>query len=142
IHQRQPAGMFRGPADQDSRGGHGGPQFSNRHGAIHRPVECVLLVYDRSGPSRGCGPAWHVAINPDPGDSPMSTMKHLVEIIISRRRLVCTAMIFAAVGLAAAGFADAQSSKVNLPQIKPGTNTSFGPLKQIDAGLLNVGYVE
>jgi len=26
--------------------------------------------------------------------------------------------------------------------IKPGTNTSFGPLKQIDAGVLNVGYVE
>ena len=26
--------------------------------------------------------------------------------------------------------------------IKPGTNTSFGPLKQIDAGLLNVGYAE
>ena len=28
------------------------------------------------------------------------------------------------------------------PRIRPGTNTSFGPLKQIDAGLLNVGYVE
>ena len=28
------------------------------------------------------------------------------------------------------------------PPIKPGTNTSFGPLKQIDAGLLNVGYAE
>src|SRR5438045_1190649 len=26
--------------------------------------------------------------------------------------------------------------------IKRGTNTSFGPLKQIDAGLLNVGYAE
>ncbi len=26
--------------------------------------------------------------------------------------------------------------------IKPGTHTSFGPLKQIDAGLLNVGYAE
>ena len=29
-----------------------------------------------------------------------------------------------------------------LPAIKPGTNTSFAPLKQIDAGLLNVGYAE
>ena len=29
-----------------------------------------------------------------------------------------------------------------LPAIKPGTNTSFGPLKQIDAGVLNVGYAE
>src|ERR1700742_1188134 len=26
--------------------------------------------------------------------------------------------------------------------IKPGTNTSFAPIKQIDAGLLNVGYAE
>src|ERR1700742_2921545 len=26
--------------------------------------------------------------------------------------------------------------------IKPGTNTSFAPIRQIDAGLLNVGYAE
>src|SRR5690349_509639 len=30
----------------------------------------------------------------------------------------------------------------DLPPIKPGTNTSFGPLKQINAGTLNVGYAE
>jgi pimeloyl-ACP methyl ester carboxylesterase len=29
-----------------------------------------------------------------------------------------------------------------VPPIKPGANTSFGPLKQIDAGVLNVGYAE
>src|SRR4030095_13889412 len=29
-----------------------------------------------------------------------------------------------------------------IPAIKPGTNTSFGSLKQIDAGVLNVGYAE
>jgi pimeloyl-ACP methyl ester carboxylesterase len=29
-----------------------------------------------------------------------------------------------------------------LPAIKPGTNTSFGPLKQIQAGVLNVAYAE
>jgi len=29
-----------------------------------------------------------------------------------------------------------------LPTVKPGTNTSFGPLKQIDAGVLNIGYAE
>jgi len=41
--------------------------------------------------------------------------------------------------------ADAQSSKAkspDVPPIKPGTNTSFGSLKQIDAGALNVGYAE
>jgi pimeloyl-ACP methyl ester carboxylesterase len=29
-----------------------------------------------------------------------------------------------------------------VPAIKPGTHTAFGPLKQIDAGVLNVGYAE
>jgi hypothetical protein len=48
------------------------------------------------------------------------------------------AMSFAAVELATIVSADAQSSKT-IPPIKPGTNTSFGPLKQINAGLLNVG---
>src|SRR5690349_5823513 len=37
---------------------------------------------------------------------------------------------------------EAQPTKPKLPEIKPGTHTSFGPLKQIDAGVLNVGYAE
>ena len=72
----------------------------------------------------------------------MSTIKHFVEISSNHRRLMRNAMIFAAVGLVAVGSADAQSSKVKGPTIKPGANTSFGPLKQIDAGLLNIGYAE
>jgi pimeloyl-ACP methyl ester carboxylesterase len=56
----------------------------------------------------------------------------------------------AAMSLAAAQFgmfrsAKAQSRKTELadvPQIKPGTNTSFGSIKQIDASVLNVGYAE
>src|SRR5271156_6052645 len=40
------------------------------------------------------------------------------------------------------GSADAESGKSKLPGVKPGTHTSFAPLKQIDAGLLNVGYAE
>ncbi|WP_459569957.1 alpha/beta fold hydrolase [Cupriavidus sp. 8B] len=35
-----------------------------------------------------------------------------------------------------------QSRPAPLPPIKPGTHTSFASLKQIDAGLLNVGYAE
>jgi pimeloyl-ACP methyl ester carboxylesterase len=39
--------------------------------------------------------------------------------------------------------ADARSAKpAHTAAIKAGTHTSFGPLKQIDAGLLNVGYAE
>jgi pimeloyl-ACP methyl ester carboxylesterase len=40
------------------------------------------------------------------------------------------------------GSADAKTKPADLPTVKPGTNTSFAALKQIDAGLLNVGYAE
>jgi pimeloyl-ACP methyl ester carboxylesterase len=46
----------------------------------------------------------------------------------------------AAAGFAAIGSANAKSAQ--LPAVKPGTNTSFAALKQVDAGLLNVGYAE
>ena len=55
------------------------------------------------------------------------------------------AVTIAAAQLAAIGSADAQSSKTkrtDLPKIKPGTNTSFTSLRQIEAGVLNVGYAE
>ena len=61
------------------------------------------------------------------------------------RTSVAGAATIAAAQLAAIGTADAQSSKINradLPKIRPGTNTSFSSLKQIDAGVLNVGYAE
>jgi pimeloyl-ACP methyl ester carboxylesterase len=50
----------------------------------------------------------------------------------------------AALTLAAAqlGVIDSAASQTKLPVIKPGTNTSFAPLKQIDAGVLNIGYAE
>jgi pimeloyl-ACP methyl ester carboxylesterase len=63
-----------------------------------------------------------------------------------RRRLLRTAALtVAAAGLGVAVPAKAQSSgerSLDASGIKPGTNTSFGTLKQIDAGVLNVGYVE
>jgi pimeloyl-ACP methyl ester carboxylesterase len=63
------------------------------------------------------------------------------EINRDRRRLLGTAVLtVAAAELAMIGSADAQSPKIN--PIKPGTNTSFASLKQIDAGVLNVGYAE
>jgi pimeloyl-ACP methyl ester carboxylesterase len=54
-----------------------------------------------------------------------------------RRFLGTAAMTFAAAQLAMIGSADAQSGATGVR-----ANTSFGPLKQIDAGLLNVGYAE
>jgi pimeloyl-ACP methyl ester carboxylesterase len=68
------------------------------------------------------------------------------EINHARRRFFGTAAVsLAAAQFALGGLAQAQSGSAkpaSLPAIKPGTNTSFGPLKQIDAGLLNVGYAE
>ena len=63
-----------------------------------------------------------------------------------RRRLISAAvMTLAAPGLAWTGAAQAQSAPTKparVPAIKSGTKKSFAPLKQIDAGLLNVGYAE
>jgi pimeloyl-ACP methyl ester carboxylesterase len=68
------------------------------------------------------------------------------EIDRERRRIFGTAaMTIAAVQLGSIGTADAQSTMTkppSVPAIKPGTNTSFAPLKRIDAGVLNVGYAE
>ena len=60
-----------------------------------------------------------------------------------RRRLFgAAALSVAAAELGLTGSALAQTKSSGLPAIKPGTNSSFGPLKQIDAGVLNVGYAE
>ena len=76
----------------------------------------------------------------------MDTIERSEQINHNRRRFFgAAAMTVATAQLGMLASADAQSSKVtptDMPAIKPGTNTSFGPLKQIDAGLLNVGYAE
>ena len=59
---------------------------------------------------------------------------------IRRRLLHYGAAALAVAAIVAIGIAHAQSNSGKPPEIKPGT--TFGPLKQIDAGLLNVGYVE
>jgi pimeloyl-ACP methyl ester carboxylesterase len=72
---------------------------------------------------------------------------HMSEDIDHHRRRFFggAVMTVAAAQLARVRSADAQSSPTraaDLPKIKPGTNTSLGALKQIDAGVLNVGYAE
>jgi pimeloyl-ACP methyl ester carboxylesterase len=61
-----------------------------------------------------------------------------------RRFLGAAAVTTAASQLGTAGSASAQSgsAKPDVPKIKPGTNTAFAPLKQIDAGELSIGYAE
>jgi pimeloyl-ACP methyl ester carboxylesterase len=68
------------------------------------------------------------------------------EINTYRRRLVgAAALSVAATQLGVVGAARAQSGNPapsRLPAISPGTHTSFASLKQVNAGVLNVGYVE
>jgi hypothetical protein len=52
------------------------------------------------------------------------------------------AITLAATELGLVGSASAQSETACLASVKPGSQTSFGPLKQIDAGTLNVGYAK
>jgi len=73
----------------------------------------------------------------------MDTNTILDRINPDRRRFFgSAAMAVAATQLGLIGSAAAQRMETKVPAIKPGTNTSFGPLKQIDAGALNVGYAE
>jgi pimeloyl-ACP methyl ester carboxylesterase len=76
----------------------------------------------------------------------MDKIKTSEDVDHQRRRIVgAAAMTLAAAQFGMIGSANAQAIKASakaLPEIKPGANTSFGPLKQIDAGVLNVGYAE
>ncbi|MDE1991931.1 MAG: alpha/beta hydrolase, partial [Rhizobiaceae bacterium] len=68
------------------------------------------------------------------------------DINLNRRRFFGTAALtIAAAQFGMIGLSEAEAASANsaaLPAIKPGTNTSFATLKQINAGALNVGYAE
>ncbi len=73
----------------------------------------------------------------------MDTIKTAEDINRHRRHFLGAATVtVAAAQLGIIGSAAAQRVAAKMPAIKPGTNTSFGPLKQINAGVLNVGYAE
>jgi pimeloyl-ACP methyl ester carboxylesterase len=76
----------------------------------------------------------------------MNSMSLSETINQNRRRFLSTAaMAVAATQIGMFNPANAEAATANLadvPAIKPGTNTSFTSLKQIDAGILNVGYAE
>jgi pimeloyl-ACP methyl ester carboxylesterase len=75
----------------------------------------------------------------------MGAIKTSEAIDHQRRHFLGTAMItIVAAPFIGIGSAEAQPSKakVDLPAVRPGAHTSFASLKQIDAGVLNVGYAE
>ena len=76
----------------------------------------------------------------------MNEIKPTETIDRQRRRFVggaALAIAAAEFGIAAAASAEpAKAKPTALRAVKPGTHTSFAALKQIDAGVLNVGYAE
>jgi pimeloyl-ACP methyl ester carboxylesterase len=76
----------------------------------------------------------------------MNAIKTSEEIKYNRRHFLRNAaMTIATAEAGMTSFASVQASPTAPPDaaaIKPGTNTSFGSLKQIKAGVLNVGYAE
>jgi pimeloyl-ACP methyl ester carboxylesterase len=73
----------------------------------------------------------------------MNTIETIEHIDHVRRRFFgAAAATLAAAQLGMIDAAGAQAGGPQLPAIRPGTNTSFGPLKEIDAGVLNIGYAE
>jgi pimeloyl-ACP methyl ester carboxylesterase len=76
----------------------------------------------------------------------MNPIKMPEDIYHSRRRFLSTAAMAitaAQFGILSSAKAEAQSgTTIQIPPVKRGTNTSFRSIKQIDAGLLNIGYAE
>jgi pimeloyl-ACP methyl ester carboxylesterase len=72
-------------------------------------------------------------------------MERAESIGISRRRLLALSSVSAGatlLGGLASFTASGNVEASDKPTISSGTNASFGPIKQIDSGLLNVGYAE
>jgi pimeloyl-ACP methyl ester carboxylesterase len=76
----------------------------------------------------------------------MDTINKAEGINLQRRAFLGAATAAVATAqLGTIGSAAAQPGPVKaarLPAIKPGTHTSLGPIKQINAGVLNIGYAE
>ena len=73
----------------------------------------------------------------------MDTTKITEAINQPRRYFVGAAAVTAAAAqLGIVGSTAAQTTARQLPSVTPGTHMSFGPLKQIDAGVLSVAYAE
>jgi pimeloyl-ACP methyl ester carboxylesterase len=74
----------------------------------------------------------------------MDTIRTSPAIDFDRRRLFGTAALtVAAAQLGMIGSANAQAERAtSLPTVNPGSNNSFAALRQINAGVLNIGYAE
>ena len=77
-----------------------------------------------------------------PWAAPLCNLRQsMIEEIDRRRRRFFggAAMTFAAAELGLTASEAARAAKAALPAVKPGANTSFASMKQIDASVLSVG---
>ena len=72
----------------------------------------------------------------------MNTIKTSQQVSYDRRQFLGTAAMAVAAGAAAQLAMLGRTELTNAAEAPPGTHASFGPLKQIDAGLLNIAYAE
>lgn len=70
----------------------------------------------------------------------LHTATHRRRDVLGAAALVLAATPFGLMGKATG--ATSVTSQTTIPDMTPGTNTTFASLKQIDSGLLNVGYAE
>src|SRR5271163_1974045 len=75
------------------------------------------------------------------GSSAMRSIEQ-PEVIDQQRRRFFGAAALAATAAQLGWIGSAAAKPTQLSAIRPGSNATFPPLKQIDAGLLNVGYAE
>ena len=106
-------------------------------------TSAVSCWYRPRSPQSGESPRVSISLE---GDGPVQTIERPPEFSHDRRRFLgVAALSLAAMQLGPIGPAKAQGGPAKPARpaaIKPGTNTSFAALKQIDAGPLNVGYAE
>jgi hypothetical protein len=86
-------------------------------------------------------------MTPDIGDEQFPGGRQMSNPLHQGRRRFCggvlTTVAAAQLGMIASSKAHGSNGKRGAPApIRPGTGASFGALKQVDAGLLNLGYAE
>jgi pimeloyl-ACP methyl ester carboxylesterase len=112
---------------------------------VGRPFEELATVHMRAAHQESTAQSvTHVSNQSTDGMSlPMNTTRTSPEIDHGRRRFLGTAaMAFVSGNFSMAGSANERSNAAGLAVANLNPKTSFGTLKQITAGLLNVGYAE
>ncbi len=115
------------------------PEEPSRHGSVATSRTFFIDARAFNDARRGC------ARRASSRETSHGPNRHTRSGRPSSRRLLGAAALTIAAGFGALGSARAEPGDprpARLSAVKPGTNTSFAALRQIDAGVLNIGYAE